>query len=49
MLNIMTLLVQHTKRVDLGGGVKKAKIDYYDQGALDIREVREELSSCDDL
>ena len=28
-----------------GGGVKKAKIDYYDPGALDIREVREENGS----
>lgn len=28
-----------------GGGVKKAKIDYYDSGALDIREVREENGS----
>jgi len=28
-----------------GGGVKKAKIDYYDLGALDIREVREENGS----
>ncbi len=26
---------------DIGGGVKKAKIDYYDPGALDIREVGE--------
>ncbi|MFS9450385.1 hypothetical protein QM360_09305 [Streptococcus cristatus] len=28
-----------------GGGVKKAKIDYYDPGALYIREVREENGS----
>ena len=28
-----------------GGGVKKAKIDYYDPGALEIREVREENGS----
>lgn len=28
-----------------GGGVKKAKIDYYDPGALDIRDVREENGS----
>ena len=28
-----------------GGGVQKAKIDYYKPGALEIREVREEKGS----
>ena len=28
-----------------GGGVKKAKINYYEPGALDIREIKEENGS----